>query len=307
MSGSPDACAAPAFDVALTQYLQHLEHFRQCSPHTLTAYRTDARSFLAWAARAEPALRLSDLDQSILLRYLADQRGLSANTLRRRIHALRGWFTFMVRQGLLQSNPTDGLTLPKRKRAVLQYPSPEQVDRLLSAAGTPLEHAVIWLLAGTGLRRAELLSLDITDLAPDLTELRVVGKGDKERRVPVPTTVRDVLSAYLAARGDGPGALLLNRAAHRLGSTSLRRLFLRLAKRAGLEDCGFSLHSMRHAYATMLVQAGVDLGTVRDLLGHSDVAVTSVYVHSDLRSRKDAVEHLPLGKPRGGHHGQATE
>ena len=298
----PTVPVAPTLDAALSQYLQHLEHFRQCSPLTAQAYGSDARSLIRWLQASGRSPDPSALTQPVLLQYLGQLRGLSANTIRRRLHALRGWCQFMVRQGVLPANPTDELPLPKRKRAVPRYPSSDQVDGLLSAARTPLERAAVWLLAGTGLRRAEVLSLDLADIAPDLSELRVVGKGDRERRVPIPTTVREVLGGYLVGRGDAPGALLLNRAGKRVGTTTLRRLFERLAKRAGLADAGFSLHGMRHSYATMLVRAGVDLGTVRDLLGHSDVAVTSVYIHSDLRSRRDAVEHLPLGKLGGASH-----
>ena len=303
MSSSPVGSPSSALGEALEQYLQHLAHFRQCSPLTVEAYRSDARNLLIWLQGRGRAQDTCALTQPTLLQYLGEQQGLSANTIRRRLHALRGWCGFMVRQGLLEADPTAGLPLPKRKRATPHYPSADQVEALLRAARTPLERAAIWLLAGTGLRRAELLSLDLTDLAPDLSELRVVGKGNKERRVPIPTSVREVLQGYLDGRGDRPGPLLLNGAGKRAGSTTLRRLFTRLVRRANLQECGFSLHSMRHAYATMLVKSGVDLGTIRDLLGHSDIAVTSVYLHSDLRSRRDAVELLPLAQAGGGANG----
>lgn len=279
---------------SLAEYLQHLGHFRQCSPNTVQAYRTDLQSFLTWVGQNAPALRLPELTQPVLLRYLASLPPLSSNTVRRRVHALSGWLKFLVRQGILTQNPAEGLPLPRRERRAPRYPNVDDVRRIVGAAQTPLERAVICLLAGTGLRRAELAGLDLDDLSVELGELRVFGKGRRERFVPVPAFALDALRDYLALRGSAPGALLLNRAGHRLGFTSLRRLFERLLRRAGLSEAGYTLHAMRHAYATMLVRAGVDLSTIRDLLGHSDVAVTSVYLHSDLHSKRAAVEQLPV-------------
>jgi len=234
------------------------------------------------------------------MRYVTGLAHLSANTIRRRLHALSSWSDFMVRQGLIAVNPVRGLPLPRRERKLPCFPSPDECRRLLAAARTPVERAAIWLLVCTGLRRSELTGLDLADLVSSRSELRVAGKGNRERLVPLPSECRSVIDEYLSVRGDEPGPLLLNRARHRLGMTSIRRLFERLVRRAGLEESGFTLHAMRHAYATMLVKAGVDLGTVRDLLGHADLAVTSVYIHSDLRSKHAAVEQLPVLRIGGG-------
>lgn len=279
--------------------MTHLQQFRQCSHNTVIAYRRDGRGFVEWC-EGQRIDEPSALTQGVLLRYLADQPAVSPNTIRRRIHALSGWFRFMIRQGLMDQNPAEGLPLPRRKRALPQYPTAEQVAALTAAARNPLERVVIYLLAGTGVRRAELLSIDVEDLSADLADLSVTGKGDKQRQIALPAAVQQVLREYLQARGTQSGALLLNRVGKRLGLTSLRRLFDRLLRRAGLQDAGFTLHSMRHAYATMLVRAGVDLGTIRDLLGHSDISITSIYLHSDLRSKRAAVELLPIAQMGGG-------
>lgn len=287
----------------LDRYLQHLRHFRQLADQTITAYRADGQSFLRWCEAQSLELAPADITQAILMQYLGDQAGLSANSLRRRVHALSGWFRFMMREGVMSRNPAERLPLPRRVRSAPKYPTSQEVTALIAAARTPLERVVISLLAGTGLRRAELLGLDLSDLADGASELRVVGKGDRPRCVPIPTAVQSVVREYLAVRGDAPGPLLLNRAGRRLGITSLRRLFDRLLRRAGLQDEGFTPHALRHAYASTLIRAGVDLGSVRDLLGHADISVTGIYVHSDLRSRREAVERLLLGLPGGEDHG----
>ena len=278
---------------ALQSYLHYLEHYRQVSPRTLIAYAGDARQLIGWC-EGRGLSQPSSLDQPTLLRFLSDLPTLSPNTIRRKVHALSGWCQHMVRQGLLPANPTEDLPLPKRKRHLPQFPAQQEVERLIGAARTRLEEAAVAMLAGMGLRRGELLSLDLDDLPPDLSEARIRGKGERDRLIPLPALTRRLLQEYVQERGTHSGPLLLNRAGGRVGPTTLRRLFARLLRRSGLQDAGYSLHSMRHAYGTLLVKAGVDLGTVRDLLGHSDISVTSIYVHSDLRSKRAAVEHLPI-------------
>lgn len=288
---------------AAMAFLDHLTAFRRCSAATRAAYTADLRHFLQWWAAIAPPADIPRLDQRLLMRYVAGLAHLSANTIRRRMHAISSWCDFLVRQGLLVANPVRGLPLPRRERKLPRFPTPDECRLLLGAARTPVERAAIWLLVTTGLRRSELTGLDRADLAGEGTELRVTGKGNRQRAVPLPMECRDVLTDYLLVRGDEPGPLLLNRAGHRLGPTSIRRLFQRLVRRSGLEDRRFTLHAMRHSYATMLVKAGVDLATVRDLLGHSDLAVTSVYAHSDLRSKHAAVEQLPVLLSGGAHDG----
>lgn len=276
----------------LDLYMQHLAAVRRLSANTLSAYYSDIGHFLRWCEAAHRIVTADQIGQALLLDYVASQAHLSPNTIRRRTHALSGWFWYLVKRGELVSNPCDDLPLPRRERADRKCPSGREVARVLAAARTPLEKAIAYLLAGTGVRRAELIGLDLVDVAEDRSEISVLGKGSKPRRIPLPHSVREALHGYLAARGTRDGPLLLSRVGTRLGTTSLRRIFDRLIRRAGLADRGYSLHSMRHAYASSLVRAGVDLGTVRDLLGHSDLQVTSLYIHSDARTKRDAVELL---------------
>lgn len=292
----PTNCRMPAPQ----DFLQHLRAVARSSEQTVIAYGGDLKHFVTWLASAVPDAGPEHLTRPVLFRYLSSLNGLSPNTIRRRMHALGSWFNYLIEAEVLERNPAQKLPLPRRERTTPHVPSPDQIVRLLEAAVTPVERATIWLLATTGLRRAELANLDVSDLQTDETELRVLGKGNRERLLPLAGQCQEVLREYLAARGRDPGPLLLNRAGKRLGLTSLRRTFSRLLRRAGLGNEGFTLHSMRHAYATMLVRAGVDLGVVRDLLGHSDLSVTSLYISSDLRSKRVAVELLPVLTMGGG-------
>jgi len=236
----------------------------------------------------------AQITSSMLETYLGRLTSLAANTIRRRAHAFGGWLEYCARQQWIPTNPARGLQLPRRGRRERHYPNEAEVLALLAATRTPLERAVAYLLATTGVRRREILDLDLSSLSSDGSEIRVIGKGDAERRLPLAEATQQVLQEYLTIRGTDPGPLLLSRTETRLGVTQLRRVFARLLKRAGLQDEGFTLHSMRHAFATLLIRNGTDLGIVSRLLGHLSLEVTSVYVHSDPASCRAAVNALPI-------------
>ncbi len=297
-SGPVTQSAGDSFDPAssVNEFLTHMLSLRGASTLTLKAYGADIRQFVAWCVGNQVHMAPASFTRQLLFRYMTSLHGLAGNSIRRKLHSLSSWLEFLVEVGVLERNPARGLPLPRRERRVPKFPIPEEVQKLLAAANTPLENAVVWLLATAGIRRCEAIRLDLDDLRSDGTELRVVGKRNRPRTMPLPRRTQEVLGEYLAVRGYDPGPLLLNRAGNRLGATSLRRLFSRLVRRAGLQAEGFTLHSMRHAYATMLLRAGNDLATVRDLMGHGDISITSQYVHSDTRSKRNAVETLPVLK-----------
>ena len=280
-------------------FLSQLRSRRRLSAATQTAYRTDIGQFVAWCDNRAMDLIADTLTEQLLLRYLDELRTLAANTVRRKVHALSSWFQYLVQQSLLAANAARGLPLPKRRRREPRYPSAEDCQLLLQAARTPFERVIMWLLATTGLRRAELLGIDLADIATGGTELRGHGKGGVERTVPLPEQTQASLGEYVQERGRSPGPLLLSRTGGRLGATTFRRIFCRLLKRAGLGDRRYALHSMRHAFATMLLRSGTDLHTIQQLLGHSDISVTAVYLHCDTATRHDAVSRLPILNERG--------
>lgn len=272
------------------RYLQYLQNVRRLSANTLTAYRHDIDDFLGWYQDNGRALRLTEIDEADVVSYLAGLDKLAANTIRRRAHALLGWFKFLVRQEVLDSNPVDDVQLPRRQTTVPNVPSREEVQRLIAAATKPKERVIVWLLATTGLRRAELLGLDVGDIADDFSQVRVRGKGNKQRLVPLPQRTQQILAEYLQWRGRDPGPLLRTRTGNWLGPATLRRIFLRLLRQAGLEEAGYTPHSLRHFYATQLMKAGVDPATIGQLLGHSGPWSTWTYLHSDFQACQSAAE-----------------
>jgi integrase/recombinase XerC len=198
-------------------FLQHLRSVARASELTVKAYAGDIRHFTAWLQTAVGNPGPESLTRPMLFRYLSSLEGLSPNTIRRRLHALGSWFGDLIECEVLKVNPTHRLPLPRRERSTPQVPTPDQASQLLAAAITPVERATIWLLVTTGLRRAELADLDLADLMADGTELRILGKGNRERLVPLPAHCQEVLRVYLSRRGLESGPLLLNRAGKRWG------------------------------------------------------------------------------------------
>ena len=191
------------------------------------------------------------------------------------------------------ANPVEDLDRPQRPHRVLQVPSVDEADRLLAACGSSQERLIIALLRYCGLRRSELLGLGVSDIAADYSSLRIDGKGRKERIVPVHDSVKPLLAAHVASLESGEEALIRNRAGKPMSATTLTRLFRRLVRRSGLDGKDVTPHKLRHHFASQLVRAGVDVATVAELLGHSNISTTSIYLHSDPAARRAAVNRLP--------------
>jgi site-specific recombinase XerD len=286
----------------LDNFLCYLRDFRSCSPLTLAAYRRDAEDFIAFL-EGDDVLSADQVDRPHAYRYAAalPSRGreghLAPASIRRKLFALSSWFRYLGEMGVVRGNPFASVPLPKRPQKFVRVPDEDQCQALLSAARTTQERAMVALLLMAGLRRAELLGLNAEDIGGDCGEIRVTGKGGKERVVPLCAPARDALGTHLAERGTDSGALFVGRTGQRLRNTSLQRAFKRLLKQAGLEDEKITLHRLRHCFASFLVRAGADPATVAELLGHSSIATLSIYLHSDAASKQQAVSRLPWSRP----------
>lgn len=284
-----------SLETAFEEFLRDLEQYRACSPNTVKAYRRDLSRFGRFMTQAcgPGQFTPADVTPQHVQRHLQSLRHLSPNTIRRAAHALGSFFGWALSLGYVERNPVRGVLLPRRPEARPHCPPVEHCRELVRVAHTPLERAVIALLLTAGLRKSELIGLDLADYDAAAGELRVEGKGGRQRRVPIPADTVATLQAYLAHRGTAPGPLLLNRDGRRLGGTTVQRLFKRLLKRAGLEGHGYSIHSTRHAYGTLLMRSGVHVRTLQELLGHVNLGTTAVYLHADLSSKREAVACLP--------------
>ena len=283
--------AAGALSGRVDAYLASLSA-RHYSPATVATYAFDLRHLLECAGDVEPA----SLDTHAIRRALATlrARGLAAKTLARTLSAWRGFYHFLAREGLVEHNPCLGLRPPKSARRLPNAPSVDEMARLLEAtAAGPAsgevwdvrDHAMFELMYSSGLRRAELIGLDLGDVDLVTAEVRVLGKGAKSRVVPVGARALQALRAWLALRdavaGDTPALFVGTRGA-RIAPTPLRLALLRLARRQGV-NARMHPHALRHAFASHVLQSSGDLRAVQEMLGHASLSTTQVYTHLDFQ------------------------
>lgn len=265
----------------------------QRAPRTVSAYRSDLRQLEAFLDK--PLLQASAEDMT---RFASDARarGLSSATLARRIASARGFFGYLQLTGVRADNPAAEVTLPRRARTLPRTLSPGEVEALIAAAGgvTPRalrDQALVELLYGAGLRVSEALGLDRAAVDLDERAVRVLGKGNRERVVPVGRRAVEALRRYLS-RGRPSldrrhrQELFLNAKGGPLTRAGAFLIVRRLATVAGLEPGRVHPHLLRHSFATHLLEGGADLRSVQEMLGHADLGTTELYTHvSDTRRR----------------------
>lgn len=270
---------------AIDRYLQQLADVRLASAHTISNYRRDLRHFLAFSGDRP----LSGIDRSLVQDWLVGMRaqGLAATTLARRLSALSGLLGYAVECGELADNVAAGVRPPKRPKRLPRNLPPEQTGLLMHEAGTGTEArdmALVAIMYGCGLRVSEAVGLDLADIDLHAGELRVLGKGRKERIVPIPDQVVSLIRKHLGGRPAGTTAqqaLFLNARGGRLTARSVQRMLKERALATGA-DLSVTPHRLRHSYATHLLAGGVDLRAIQELLGHASLSTTERYTHLDI-------------------------
>jgi integrase/recombinase XerC len=266
------------------------------SPHTRKAYESDLRQFVTWAERGGAA-GPETVDHLVLRRYLAylTTRGMARTTIARKAAALRAFFGWLRRRGVVAVDPTRNLRTPKGDRRLPKVPKAAEVATLLDAVppeddgdGVALavalrDAAILEVLYGAGLRISELCGLGPSDVDMRGGLVTVLGKRSKIRRVPLGEAAIAAIRAYLdggrkilTVATSPADALFLNRRGRRLTPRDARRI---LERRLLTDGRAISPHTLRHAYATHLLEGGADLRAVQELLGHADVATTQLYTH----------------------------
>lgn len=283
--------AAPlGLDHLASDFLTYLERVRNYSPATVCAYAADLGQFGRWLADnglPDAPLDLQPVDFHNYASYLATH--YAPATVRRKLDAISSLYRHLVATGRLTVNPLATVPRPKRSRKIPTIPTPDECRRILAACATPRERLILLLLTTSGIRRSELIGLNCEDLAPDLGSMRIAGKGDKQRCLPLPPVTREAIRTYLAELPEPRGPLILNKTGRRLGATSLRRLFARVVQRAGFAERGWSLHTLRHVFATNMLRSGCGLPELRELLGHSSGEAVLAYLHADAATKQSSV------------------
>ncbi|GIX30056.1 MAG: tyrosine recombinase XerC [Porticoccaceae bacterium] len=273
----------------LGDFLAFLAHQRQLSPRTLDAYRRDCQRFACWCAAhglAAPAA----VDAGHLRAWLREERmrGLSPASLARRLAAVRAWGEYWVRGKLVDANPAAGIRAPRRPRRLPSTLDPDQVAVLLQLPGDdPLvrrDRAMLELFYSSGLRLSELAALDLGHL--DLAErtVRVLGKGRKERILPVGRQACAALADWLAVRAAPPEerALFVGRRGRRLSPRAIQARLALWGRRQGVPG-RLHPHLLRHSFASHLLESSGDLRAVQELLGHANLSTTQIYTHLDFQ------------------------
>ena len=273
-------------------FLDYLTYERNVSGNTVAAYRNDLESFVAFLCNdyftmARDQIDLRRIDHLAVRAYLAHlaRRKLSRSSIARHLSALRSFFKYLMREAVVDANPARTVATPKREKHLPSVMQPSDIALLLEQPdlSTPLglrDRAFLELLYASGLRIAELVGIDIDDVELRARLVKVRGKGAKERIVPFGSKAEEAMRAWLPAR-EAPAeeaALFTNYRGGRITQRSVRRLFDGYVRAAALR-AGISPHTMRHSFATHLLNAGADLRAIQELLGHASLSTTQKYTH----------------------------
>jgi integrase/recombinase XerC len=269
---------------AAAQFLQYLDHERGVSPHTLRGYAGDLAEFGAFLAR-QAVTDISQADARAIRAWLAwlHERKLAKSSIARKLATVRSCFKFLARRGVVELNPARQVRSPKLPKRLPSFlPKDESKDLLdlpvdRSEAGLR-DGALLEMLYATGLRVAECCGLDRDDVDGRQGTVRVMGKGGKERVVPVGDEALRALDAWLSARGETRGPLFTNLRGGRLSTRSVHRIVKRRARAAGIGR-RVTPHTLRHTFATHMLGEGADLRLIQELLGHSRLSTTQRYTH----------------------------
>ncbi|MEO4048672.1 tyrosine recombinase XerC [Pseudomonas sp. CAU 1711] len=274
----------------LDAYLDHLRSERQVSAHTLDGYRRDLLKVLALCEKHAIA-SWADLDTRSLRGFVArlHAQGQSSRSLARLLSALRGFYRYLGREGLCRHDPASGLSAPKGERRLPRALDADRTAQLLDGGVEDdflarRDQAMLELFYSSGLRLSELVGLDLGQLDLSAGLVRVLGKGNKARELPVGRKAREAIEAWLPLRAlsaPADGALFVGRQGRRL---TPRAVQLRV-RQAGVRELGQHLHPhmLRHSFASHMLESSQDLRAVQELLGHADIATTQVYTHLDFQ------------------------
>ena len=294
-------------DNMVKAYMRYLKLERNLSPNTIEAYRNDLRWLLAYVnfhGLKVEEVKLEDLDN--FSASLHDQR-ITPRSQARILSGVRSFFKFLLLDGFIDADPTELLVSPHVRNALPDVLSTAEVDRLeasidLSKWEGQRNRAIIEVLFSCGLRVSELVNLKLSNLYVEEKFVRVTGKGDKERLVPISSRALDELNAWFADRNAmriKPGEedyVFLNRRGAHLTRTMILIMIKRQAVEAGITKT-ISPHTLRHSFATALLEGGADLIAIQAMMGHEDIATTEIYTHIDTSSlREEITKHHPRNK-----------
>ena len=292
------------------RYIQYLEAERNASPYTIRNYRADLADFFKFLKGTELTL-LNEVDRHVLRDYLSHLvvRGIAKASIARKLSAIRSFYRYLVREEIIAKNPIEQVSSPKLDKRLPSFLTKEEMVKLLNAPdpSTPLgqrDRALLELLYASGLRVSELVSLTPEQIDFESNEIRVWGKGSKERVALMGEPAAAAIKIYIEdgraqLRGERETkALFLNRYGQRLPERSVQRLLNQYARKSGIGK-RVHPHMLRHTFATHLLDGGADLRVVQELLGHARLTSTQIYTHvTKGQARKVYLSAHPLARKK---------
>lgn len=280
------------FQYAIEDYIHFIQVERQLSANTLASYRRDLENYVQFLQEAEGMTDFRRVERTTILRHLEQLRmqGKTSRTIARHISSIRSFHQFLLREKRAETDPTVHLEMPTIEQKLPNVLSIEEIEAILIAPNRSKPQgkrdvAMLELLYGSGMRISELIALDLADIHLTMGFVRVFGKGGKERIVPLGKSALAALTAYLdGARGQLQGkypkteAFFINQRGKRLTRQGCWKLMKEHALKAGIQH-ELTPHTLRHSFATHLVENGADLRAVQEMLGHADISTTQIYTH----------------------------
>lgn len=280
-------------------YLAAMDDDPNLRPSSKTAYRTDVRQFSTFMRKLGIGL-MHEVDATDLEAWLSSMDSLQSTTLNRKISAVSELFKWARKHSLVQENPVETLDRPRKRRTEAPAVSLKDFERLFAVCETTTERGLLGVLYWAGLRRSEAASLTVGAVDISNRMIRVVGKGNHVRYIPIVWNLVGTLEDVLRVRGteNADAPLYVNRAGNPLTPANVNRWFTRWARRAGLEARGYTPHSCRHGFGSLLGAEGVASLVISALLGHQDPKTTQRYVHGSPEQLRRQLEQIEvLGKP----------
>ncbi|MDD5391917.1 MAG: tyrosine recombinase XerC [Thiothrix sp.] len=284
-----------ATDSILSRYHHHLASEKRYSPRTVSSYEHDLHDFIAWLekqATPAPEPELATVQTWQVRQWMSQlhRKGLSGKSLQRKLSSIRRFYRFLLRENLVPHNPVVDVQSPKQARKLPDTLDAETLDRLLDIGADDMlairDRALMELLYSSGLRLSELVGLDVNDLDKRQQQVRVTGKGNKQRYVPVGRVALAALQEWLYQRGamaaHGETALFVSMRGTRLHPRSVQFRINHWRLQQGLEQ-HVHPHKLRHSFASHMLESSGDLRAVQEMLGHADISTTQIYTHLDFQ------------------------
>lgn len=299
---------------AINKYLRHLKIERNASPHTILSYENDLNQFFEFCLSHfdvdEENISPGEVERITIRLWLGElsNSGLAKSSIARKVAALRSFFKYAFKRGLIEQNPAHLLIVPKKDQPLPKTANIEDLNRMmeLAPANTPQstqDRSILELFYSTGIRLTELVNLNVDDINFELNQIKVLGKGAKQRIVPLGQRTASVLKKHLKNKAelygdrtdsDARKAVFLASGGQRIYQRAVQRLVKDYLERAS-EVTQKSPHVLRHSFATHLLDKGADIRIIKELLGHSNLASTQVYTHTSVERLKNVYE---LAHPR---------